>query len=302
MLKDYLHLHFIVFIWGFTAVLGVLISIPAVEAVFYRTLIAAVTLGLWVCASKRLSFRLKKRDAMKMLGTGMIIGAHWMFFFAAAEVANASVCLAGSATCALWTSLLEPLLTGKKLRFTEVFLGMVVIVGLYVIFLFQFNHALGLAFGIMAAVLAAVFTIFNSKLSKGYHHLVITFYEMVGACLAVVLFFPVYAHFFAEGQTLRLVPGGMDWIYLSVLALLCTVYAYSASVELMKRISAFAMNLSVNLEPVYGMLLAVYFLNEDKDMNEGFYLGTLMILVSVVAYPLVIHFQKMKRKQKYVKA
>lgn len=284
--RHYLLLHFIVLVWGFTAVLGLLISIPSVEVVFYRTLIAAV--ALWVMLLiRQQSMRLGRQAIIQIMGTGALIAGHWILFFAAARVANASVCLAGMATCSLWTSLLEPLMTGRKIKAYEVGLGLLAIVGLYVIFRFEFNHALGLTMAVISALLGAVFTVLNATFARRHHAHVITFYEMAGACLATALFFPFYTAYLSEAGTLLLAPSATDWMYLLILSLVCTLYAFSVSVDLMKHVTAFAMNLTNNLEPVYGILLAVLVFGEREAMSLPFYGGTAIILLSVLAYPVI---------------
>jgi len=288
-LKDYLQLHFIVLIWGFTAILGLLISVPPVEIVFYRTLIAAIALAIFL-SWKGESLKLRRRDWWKIPLTGLLIGAHWILFFLSARVANASVSLAGMATLALWTSILEPLMTKKKFRLFEILLGISVLSGLYVIFRFEFEYALGLFLAILSAFLAAVFSIINSQLTLRYNHYHITLLEMGGACVSIALFFPVYAKYFSEAGHLQLVLEPMDILYLLILAGVCTVYAYSKGVELMQRISAFGLNLTIHLEPVYGIILAVIFFNEHENLSPGFYVGTLIILISVLSYPVVNHF------------
>ena len=295
--KHYLLLHFIVLIWGFTAVLGLLISIPSVEVVFYRTLIASLALGimLWV---GRQPLVLEKSTMAKILGTGALIAAHWILFFAAARVANASVCLAGMATCSLWTSLLEPLMTRRKIKGYEVSLGLLVIVGLYVIFRFEFDHALGLTMAVGSAMLGAVFTVLNAQFARHHHAYVITFYEMVGACTSVTMFFPFYAAYLSEAGALALIPTPTDWLYLLILSLVCTLYAFSVSVELMKYVTAFAMNLTNNLEPVYGILLAVLVFGDREAMSLPFYLGTAIILVSVLAYPVIRRIERRRVTQR----
>jgi len=282
--KDYLELHFIVLLWGFTAILGVLISIPPVELVFYRTLLAAVMLGL-LLKIRGTGFRLSRTPVFYILLTGTLIGAHWITFFLSARVANVSVSLAGFATIALWTSILEPLVLKKQFRWYELFLGLVTLLGLYVIFRFEFQYAWGLTLGVISAFLGSLFTVLNGKWTHDYDHYVITFYEMIGAFISILLFFPWYA--LLQSQGLQLVPTGLDWLYLTILALVCTVYAYSISVELMKRISAFAINLTVNLEPVYGIILAVLIFGESEKMTAGFYWGTGIILLAVLAYPVM---------------
>ncbi|HNP18714.1 MAG TPA: DMT family transporter [Fulvivirga sp.] len=290
---DYLKLHFIVWIWGFTAILGMLITIPAVEIVFYRTFIAFITLGV-ILYLRNSNFRIGKNDVLKILGTGVIISGHWILFFAAARVSTVSVCLAGIATCSLWTSFLEPLMNKKKIKGFEVVLGLIVIFGLYVIFRFEFNHALGLGMAILSAFLASLFSVINGKFTQRHNPYIITFYEMLGACLGTVAFFPIYALYFAKDGVLNLIPTSMDWVWLLILAIICTVYAFSVSVEIMKRISAFVVNLTVNLEPVYGIILAVIIFGEKEQMQPGFYLGTFIILLSVLAYPVLNKMNKRK--------
>lgn len=293
--KDYLKLHFVVLIWGFTAILGLLITIPSVELVFFRTLISMIGLGALLYFRKRV-FSLGSKEIMKIMATGVLISAHWILFFWAAKVSNASVCLAGIATCSFWTSFLEPMANKRAVKWFEVLLGLVVIAGLYVIFRFEFNHALGLSMAIVSALLASSFTVINSNFTKRHNPYMITFYEMVGAFITTAIFLPFYALYFTNGQ-INLTPSPLDWLWILILALVCTVYAYSVSVELMQKISAFMVNLTVNMEPVYGIILAVLIFGESEEMNGGFYWGTLIILASVMAYPFLNNYDK-KRKSK----
>ena len=292
--KDYLQLHFIVLLWGFTAILGVLISIPAVEIVFYRTLIAAGGLFILLLLRKR-NFKLGLVPISKMILTGVLVAGHWILFFAAARIATVSVCLAGMATITLWTSILEPLATRRGIKLYEVVLGLVIIGGLYVIFRFEFDHALGLGMAVLSAFLSSSFTVINGELTKKYSGYMVTFYEMAGACLTTLLFFPVYANFFTETGSIQLNLLPLDWLWLAILALACTVYAYSASVELQKNLSAFTLNLTVNLEPVYGIILAMIIFKEGEKMTSGFYIGTAIILAAVLIYPVIVRWDKRRQ-------
>lgn len=296
--KDFFLLHFIIILWGFTAILGLLIETPPVELVFFRTLLATLGLGL-IIGLKRIRFMIGTRNVLKLLGTGLLISAHWILFFGSARVSTASVCLAGMATTSFWTSILEPISKGEKIRLLEVFFGFLVILGLYLIFHFEFDHALGLLLALGSAFLAATFTVINSHLTHHQNQYVISFYEMMGAFLTTALFLPFYAYTLAERGMVQLTPSGMDWLYLGILAFVCTVYPFSISIELMKRISAFLVNLSVNMEPVYGILLAFLIFGEKEKMGFGFYLGTLVILFSVILYPLLRRIIN-RRKRKYL--
>ncbi|GAB3831902.1 DMT family transporter [Hymenobacter jeollabukensis] len=299
MLKDYLRLHFIVFLWGFTAILGKLISLPPVELVFYRTLIASVGLiGLLVL--RGLPWRVPTGQALRLLGVGALVAAHWITFFLAARLSSVSVCLAGMATLALWTSLLEPVLLRKRFQPYEILLGLLAMVGLYLVSQAEFDQLLGLGVAILSAGLSALFSVLNARLIKDHPPLRLTLYEMAGACLSIMVFLIARPAF--GGPLPSLDPTPADWLWLLLLAGVCTVYAFSASVELMKRLSAFAVNLTINLEPVYGIVLAVlmYWLAVpgfgQERLSLGFYAGTCIILLSVLIHPLLNQWQLRRRR------
>lgn len=287
--KDYLTLHFLVLIWGFTAILGLLISIPSLEVVFFRTLIATVLL-VFIFGLKGFSFRVENKELAKIIGTGFIISLHWILFFWAARVSNASVCLAGMATTSLWTAFVEPIVNKKRIKSYEILLGLIVISGLYVVFSFEFDYWQGLAMAVASALLCAIFTVINGRLTKRHSPYTITLYEMMGACVFAGVFMLVYSGRFSE-QSVQF-PLPMDWLWLLILGGVCTVFAFTVSVELMRRLTAFAINLTYNLEPVYGIILAVIVFGEKERMTTGFYLGTLIILVSVLIYPLLALWDK----------
>lgn len=284
--KEHLHLHLLVLIWGFTSILGVFITIPSVELVFYRTLLACLMLGA-ILFYKKIPMNLPRAELLQLIGTGGLIAIHWILFFAAARVSNVSTCLAGIATSSLWTSLLEPLITRRKFSWFEMVTGVVVMSGLYVIFYYEFDKALGLVMGIFSALFATLFSIMNGKFTKKHQHQVITFYEMMGALISIILFLPAYMYWFSTNGELQLAPTTTDWLCIFLLAGVCTVYAYAAAVDLMKKFSAFAMNLTINLEPVYGIVLAFLIFGEKEQMTPGFYIGTMIILTSVLSYPAI---------------
>lgn len=283
---DYFKLHFLVFLWGFTAILGKLVSIPAVEMVFYRTLLAAMGMGI-VILILRGSFKVSNSDLLKLFLTGAIVAAHWLTFFISGRISNPSTSLVGFATCSLWAAFIEPLAKRNKIQGVEVGLGFVVIIGLYLIFSFDFQYPMGLFLGILSGLTCAMFAVINSQLVTRVNSLTITFYEMIGACATVVVFFPIYTSYFAVDGQLNLAPSWSDWAWIAVLSLVCTVYAYAVAINLTKKLSVFFIQLTLNLEPVYGIILALIVFGQQEVMNWNFYLGTVVILGAVIAYPFV---------------
>lgn len=287
MLTNQLKLHFIIFIWSFTAILGVLITIDAIELVFYRTAIAALGMGVVMLFMKK-PFVIRKRDILKLLGTGALVGIHWITFFMSAKVSKISVCLAGIATCSLFTAFIEPLFTKQKIKIYEVGLGVLVIIGLYIIFKFEYNHVLGLSLALVSSVLAAVFSVLNGKFAKVYDSTTVTFYEMTGGAIIALIALPIYNYFYpAEDGIMLHLPSMTDFGYLLILSLVCTVYAFYGCIQVMKHLSVFYVNLSINMEPVYGIVLAMLIFGEKEQMTDGFYLGAGMILLSVLLYPVM---------------
>lgn len=287
---SYVKLHFLVAIWSFTAILGAVITISPVALVFYRTLLSALVLMTFLYVSKKLQ-PLTPRAMLLLFGTGALLALHWILFFASARMSTVSVSLAGMSTASLWTSILEPLVYGSRIKPRDVFFGLLAMIGLYLIFKFEFNHFAGLVTSLVSAIVASVFVVANSRLVKRYDSVVITGYEMVGA--AGFSFLALAAYLISPwGRDTAYLPVAADWPYLLVLTLVCTVYGYSLAASLMKQFTAFMMNLTVNLEPVYGIALAFWIFGEKEKMTNGFYLGTCVILMSVLLYPVWIRFEK----------
>ena len=283
---DYVKLHFVVFLWGFTAILGKLVTIPAVEMVFFRTLLAAIGMG-GVILLLRDSFKVSSSDLIKLLLTGLIVAAHWLTFFASGRISNPSPSLVGFATCSLWAALFEPFAKKSKIRGVELALGITVIIGLYIIFSFNFQYPMGLFLGVLSGITCAMFAVINSQLVSRVSSYTITFYEMIGACIGVVIFFPLYSKYWSADGNLHLSPTLTDWLWIAILSLVCSVYAYAVAINLTKKLSVFFIQLTLNLEPVYGIILALIVFGEQEVMGWNFYVGTFVILGAVVAYPFV---------------
>ncbi|MCV9386722.1 DMT family transporter [Reichenbachiella ulvae] len=285
-LQAYLQLHLIVLIWGATAILGKLISISPYGVVLFRTTIAAFGIFCIIWFQK-IDYRLPRKEIAKIAGTGILIGLHWITFFLAARLSNISICLAGIATTSLWTSFIDPLVNKRRIKFYEPVLGMLSVVGIILVFNASFDQFLGLSVAILSAILASTFTVINGRLIATKNHYTISMYEMMGAAVITALIIPVVMVLDGSDLSMHVGIQEWDWAYISFLSLVCTVFAYSLGVKLMKQLTAFSINLTINLEPVYGILMALLIFKEDEHMDSGFYVGTAIIIVSVLLYPLV---------------
>lgn len=296
-LKNYLLLHLIVFIWGFTAILGALISIDAVPLVFYRMSLAVIFIVFFFLIQKK-SFYINKRGVVKFLMTGIIIALHWIFFFKAIKVSNVSVALVTMSTGAFFTSFLEPIFFKRRFNLLEIFLGVLVVLGLYVIFNFESTYKLGIFYALISSFLSSLFAVLNGLFIKDYDENRISLYQL----LFGVLFVFVYLFFSGKITTEFFILSKMDWFYLFVLSSVCTAYAFIASVKIMKYISPYTLMLTINLEPIYAIILAILIFGDKEKMNPEFYFGTFIVLGVVLLNGILKNkgVLKQKIKQKLV--
>jgi drug/metabolite transporter (DMT)-like permease len=280
--STYIELHLVVVLFGFTAILGKLISISALELVFYRTLLASIGLFFLLKYLKK-TISIGIPNALKLMGIGSIVAIHWFLFFYAGRIANVSVSLVGLATCTLFIALLQPFFNSSKISIIEICLGVAIIIGLSIIFKANFANWLGLLLSVLSAFAQAIFSMSNSNYTQKYHSFVITFYEMVGASIFTLAFILITGQPFITNGSF---PSISDWGYLLTLAIFCSLYAYSAIVRLLKTLSAFAVNLVVSLEPVYGIILAFLIFGDAEKMTLAFYIGTLIICLSIFGYQI----------------
>ena len=282
---DFLLMHGIVVLWGFTAILGALCSIAPLDIVWWRTGMAVV--AMWALFWRRLDWANATRSLkMGLLYNGVFIATHWYLFFLAARVGNVSSCLAGLATGSLWTALLEPLVEKRRMAMPELVSGMVVLLGLGIIFYEQADAAAGVLLGILSAAFAALFSVFNKGFVRKSNAYIVSTIGLTGAFLASGLCMLGSYAFGLRPHLLPSMPMGNDWLWIAILALLCTVFAFTATVNLLKRFSAFTANLAVNMEPIYGILLAYAFFGQAEAMTTGFYIGTGIIILAVLGHPL----------------
>jgi drug/metabolite transporter (DMT)-like permease len=274
---NYLHLHFIVFIWGFTAVLGHLISIAAIPLVWYRMTLAVILVAGFVTAFK-VNLRVSKKQLLAFMVSGLIIASHWITFFAAIKVSNVSVTLAVLSTGAFFASLLEPLFYRRKIIVYEVLFGLVVIVGLYIIFKVETQYTLGILLALLSAFLSALFSVINGKFAEKYPASTISFWELLFGVVLVGLYLLFSGSMTPEFFKLS----SQDWIYIFILASACTAYAFIASIHVMKWIKPYTVMLTINMEPVYGIILALIILGDKEYMSPQFYYGAFIILATVI--------------------
>jgi drug/metabolite transporter (DMT)-like permease len=278
MKRAFIQLHIAVFLAGFTAILGKLITMNEGLLVWYRMLITALTFAVILYFKKQL-VKLSPVNAFTLFGVGIIIALHWVAFYGSIKYSNVSVSLTCFSAIGFFTSFLEPLFMRRRIDVAEIFLGLLAIAGIYLIFDFYPQYKLGILFGMISALLASLFPIFNKKLLERYDPSTITLYEMAGGLVALTFILPLYLHHFPANYFL---PTLSDWLWLLVLSWLCTVFAFILSLNALRKITPFTANLAFNLEPIYGIILAFIIFNENKYLGGGFYYGLGLILLAVI--------------------
>lgn len=276
-LKSYLHLHLIVFIWGFTAVLGKLISLHALDLVWYRMLFAIFFIIAYVVIKKD-TLKVSFRVFVGLMLSGIVIACHWFTFYQAIKVSNISITLACLSTGAFFASLLEPIFYKRKIIWYEVLLGVLVILGLLIIFKVETRYKEGIVLALTSALLSATFSIINGKYAKEHNPNIISVYELLGG----FLFLSIYLFFSNSFTPAFFSISTNDFLWLLLLSSFCTAYAFSASIKVMKYLSPYTVMLTINLEPIYGIILAVLIFNDSEEMNSMFYIGAMIILSTVI--------------------
>lgn len=298
--KNQILLHFVILLWGFTGILGKLITLPSTTIVWYRILIAILTLlGFYLL--KPFPIKLSYKQLFKLLGTGLVVGAHWALFFESIKVSNVSVALTALASTTLFTSILEPVLFKKKVVLYEMLFGLLVIIGLALIFNFESQYTLGIILALLSAFGAALFTVLNGRfISDGIAAKSITFYEMIGGLLGITIYmlaidgFSIDQMITTNTEEHALI---MDIIYLLLLGIVCTAFAFVIGVAVMKELSPFTVSISVNMEPIYSILLALLIFGEEEEMTPGFYLGGVLIMSTIFANAIIKRRLRKKAQQ-----
>ena len=289
-IQNYIHLHFLVIIAGFTAILGELITLDAIHLVWYRMSIGAVLMLVYILA-KKTPLRIPLKVLFSLSVAGVIIALHWITFFAAINVSNISITLAMFSTGAFFASFIEPLFFKRKIIGYEILFGLIVIVGIVLITQTELKYILGIVLGISSALFSTLFAVLNGKFVQHYPPSIISFYEFISG----VLFMSIFLAFREDGFNVAYFQISLsDWIYLFILASVCTAYAFIASIHVMKYITPYTVVLTYNLEPIYGIILAMVLFPESETMRPLFYVGAGLIIFTVLLNAVFKNIKKTK--------
>ena len=277
--------------WGFTGILGKLIHLDAYYIVWHRVIIATLSLGIALVFLKK-SLRISSgKQLLKVFGVGIIVALHWMTFYKSIQLSTASLGILCLSTTTLHVTWLEPIVMKRKFSIIEFLLGLIVIYGIYFVSSdFKASDYEALAYGLCSALCAAMFSVFNAKLAKDIPSYQITFYEMIIAIVFLTIVLGAQGSLNADLFKMGL----SDILWLLFLGILCTSFAFLATIEVVKRLGAFTVSLSINLEPVYTILLAIVILNENEILGHQFYIGSVIIVMVVVANAIIKYYLKDK--------
>lgn len=276
--RNYLLLHFIVFIYGFTGIFGALITIPAVNLVWVRMLIAGICIFLYLWW-KKTDLKDSLQNLLKFTGTGVIVAIHWIFFYEAIKVSNVSVTVACLSSATLFTAIIEPIVFKRKLYWYEALFGLLIMAGLFMIFKVETKYKLGIIYTLFSSLMASLFTVINGTFAKKYDAAKVSAYEMLGGFMAISIYFLIIQVDFSA--LIHISP--MDMLWLMLLAVICTAFAMVANISVMKELTPYTVTMAINLEPVYSIILAYWIFGEKEKMTLGFYIGTIVILATIFA-------------------
>ncbi len=283
MERSYLLLHFAVLLAGFTGIFGKLISLSEGLLTWYRVFFSSIIL-FFILKLFPVRIHTPIKEKLGIAKTGMLITAHWVFFYASIKYANISIGVICYCLTSFFTAVFKPLVDKTKFKYSELLLSALTLAGISLIFHFDASYRLGIVLGVISSAFAALYTICNERLVKSYDSRLINYYQMIGGTIGLGILLPLYLYFFPAES---IIPGAEDTFYLILLSLFCTVGLYVLFAEVLKKIPAFTVNLTFNLEPVYAIILAFLFFDESKEVNASFYAGLFLIMTSVVLQTLI---------------
>ena len=280
--KSHILLHAVVVIFGFTGILGKLISIEAIPLVFWRTTIGGLVILAWLAIRKQITKK-SRSTILKMSGVGLLVASHWILFFASIKESTVSIALVMVATTPMFVGLIEPIVFKRKLDWKEIFVSAIVIVGISTIFKISGEYYLGMILGLASALLAGLFATFNGVLVKTYDASNISMIELLSASLGITLLLACTGGINSD----LFILSSSDWLWISILAVVATSFAFIASTSVMKVLTPFTTAIAINLEPVYAIILAVVFFGDEEVMGVEFYLGASLIIGAVIINTLI---------------
>ncbi|MGQ0738784.1 MAG: DMT family transporter [Bacteroidota bacterium] len=292
MKKAFLQLHIAVFLAGFTGILGRLIDLNEALLVWYRLFITSVSMWILFSVTRKLE-RLPFRDILQLSGIGFLAALHWVTFYGSIKYANVSVALVCFSAVGFFTALIEPFILRVRIKWAEVLLGLVVMAGIYIIFHFDPQYKTGIILGILSAIFIAIVIILLKQLVKRINPETLLTYQLTGGLVTLSAFMPFYMQQF---PTDYIIPDASDWMWLLVLSWLCSVIAFQFSVQALKKLSAFTVNLTFNLEPVYGIILAFIVYKENELLSKWFFIGFAMIAAALIIHVIMLIKEDKKTK------
>lgn len=272
-----LRLHFIVFLWGFTAVLGKLIGLGAYHLVWYRMLFASIFLISFVAFFQKQSFFINRNLALKLIGIGSLMAIHWVLFFQSIKVSNVSIALACISTATLFAAFIEPIVFRRHIDWTEIVLGVIITTCMLLIFKTEMKYKEGIIYGILCAVFGAIFSVFNGRMHGQTSSANIITYEIFGGFLMLTIYY-----LFSGNLKGVFLISMEDFWWTLLLASVFTAYPMFESIRLMRHISPFTLILAVNLEPIYGIVLAYFIFGESEHMSPMFYIASGVMILAII--------------------
>lgn len=276
-IRHHIHLHFLVFIAGFTAILGKLITNSPISIVWHRMFIALIVIFLFVAITRK-KLKTSYQNIFKYAILGFVISLHWITFFMSIDYSNVTIALSMMSTTAFFTSFIEPFFFSRKIIAHELLLSILVIIAIFLILNSELNYSVGIILGIFSAFFASIFSVLNGLLIKNEKAYKISFYEFLFGVVFISIFLIITGRL---DDLLIESFFSVNYLYISILGVVCTAYAFIAAVYLLNYITPYSAVLTYNLEPVYGILLALIIFGESEQMSSNFYIGLLLILFSV---------------------
>lgn len=290
MKTAFIYLHISILLAGFTGVFGRLITLNEALLVWYRVMFASVFFLLYF-AVKKIHFRLPLKDILRIAWVGLLLAVHWVLFYASIKNSNVSIGVVCFASLCFFTAILDPLMSHRRFSWRELMLSLLTLGGIASIFHFDTRYQFGIMLGLASAFMCALLTIETRRISQGYPLMTFLFYEIASCFAVMTLVLPVWLHFMPVQS---IVPSVQNFTYLLLMASFCTVGMFVFQIEALKRLSAFTVNLSYNLEPVYSIIIAMILFHEASEVNASFYVGLSLICISVGLQTLV-HYRDQKR-------